>query len=84
MGNLNINIGSPRDQSSQHVTFNVVQQDAAEPAAGADALRTLKQKLAFFQKQEAVASGPAQRFELMQLIEEAKAKIQELGASGSD
>lgn len=79
MGNLNINIGSPRDQSAQQVTFNVVQQGGAEPAAGADPLRTWKERLAWLQQQEAIASGPAQRFELMQLIKEAKAKIRELG-----
>ena len=35
-------------------------------------------KLKYFQQQEAIVTGAAQRFELMKLIEEARGKIDEL------
>ncbi len=42
------------------------------------ALKLWKEKLTFLEREEAIAAGAAQKFELQQQIKEAKAKIQEL------
>ena len=48
--------------------------------AGQDSLELWQKKLAFYQRDQAIAADPAQRFELQQLIEECEAKIAELSS----
>jgi hypothetical protein len=53
----------------------------AAPVVEEHPARTIwRQKMSFYQQQEAVASNPAVRFELQALIAEAKAKIKEYGS----
>jgi len=51
----------------------------SEVKSQSSALQTWKQKLAFLQEQEAITSDAAQKFTLSKQIEEAQAKIRELG-----
>ena len=53
--------------------------DKSDAVSESSALRTWKQRLAFLQEQEAITSDPAQKFTLSNQIEEAQAKIRELG-----
>jgi hypothetical protein len=86
MGNLNINIGGPQDHAQQSISFNVTQhagecpqeQGPGQSAAGCDPLRLWREKLKYLQQQEAIATGAAERFQLMKQIEEARVKIDEL------
>lgn len=48
-------------------------------AGNGNALNLWLQKLAYFEEQQAILSDPAQKFDLLKKIEEASAKIKELG-----
>ncbi len=48
-----------------------------------NALETWREKLAYFQQQEAITSDPDQKFALAQKVQEAKAKIAELESQGA-
>jgi formylglycine-generating enzyme required for sulfatase activity len=48
------------------------------------ALDLWQKKLSYLQQQEAIAADPSIKFQLMQLIEECKQKITELGGKGDD
>ena len=54
-------------------------QASATPTVESGALGIWRKKLDFLQQAEATTAGAAQRFELQQQIDEAKAKIRELG-----
>jgi len=70
--------GSTGDNQSARESPRIVQRP--QPTAGpSKALAMWREKLAFLQEQEALLSDPAQRFAVRKQIEEAQAKIQELG-----
>ena len=84
MGDVNFNIGGPRDQAKQQVHVKVNPVPSTDTNArlagkgGEAALSPWLEKLLFLEEQEAIASSPRERFELQILIKDAKAKIQDL------
>ncbi|HEY0073964.1 MAG TPA: toll/interleukin-1 receptor domain-containing protein [Abditibacteriaceae bacterium] len=70
----------PNHGSSQSAAPSVVSQTSPAPTQPSNpVLEKWQKKLQFLQMAEAIAASPALRFELMEQIEEAKAKIVEFG-----